>query len=44
MVLFILVLVARVASTTSEADPHTDVTVVTSPTSLTTPPELYYRR
>jgi hypothetical protein len=38
------VLVARVAPTTSDADPHTDVTVVTSRTSLTTPPELYCRR
>jgi hypothetical protein len=37
-------LVARVAPTTSDADPHTDVTVVTSQTSLTTPPELYCRR
>jgi hypothetical protein len=37
-------LMARVALTTSDADPHTDVTVATSRTSLTTPPELYGRR
>jgi hypothetical protein len=38
------VLVDRVAPTTSDADQHTDVTVVTSLTSLTTLPELYCRR
>jgi hypothetical protein len=38
------VLVAKVAPTTSDADPHTDVTVVTSRTSLTTTPELYCHR
>jgi hypothetical protein len=32
--------VVRAAPTTSDADPHTVVTAVTSPTSLTTPPEL----
>jgi hypothetical protein len=37
-------LVARVAPTTSDADPHTDVIVVTSRTSPTTSPELYCRR
>jgi hypothetical protein len=36
--------VARAAPTTSDADPHIDVTAVTSPTSLTTPPELYCRQ
>jgi hypothetical protein len=35
---------ARVTPTTSDTDPHTDVTVATSRTSLTTPPKLYYRR
>jgi hypothetical protein len=37
-------LVARAAPTTSDADPLTEVTTVTSSMSLTTPPELYCRR
>jgi hypothetical protein len=36
--------VAKAALATADADLHTDVTAVTSPTSLTIPSELYYRR